>query len=446
DSAIVDESARWGGYLLTTNYTRNDHWLPELNNLLGYTNTPPNTANYFPLRSANVLNQYRSISLFPTVTAPVFNQQNGIVPVGFALTMTNNNGGGKIYYTTNGTDPRVYGSGAVALGALTYTNGSPVILNASTVVKARVLNGAWSPLNEAAFNVALLGIPIRITELMYNPVGGDAYEFLELQNIGAVPVDLSGFSFEGITYVFPSGSILAPGAIIVLASASNPAAFATRYPGVVVAGYYNDKLSNSGERIALLDQNGNTVISVDYQNSGGWPAAANGGGYSLEIINPNGDPDDPANWRASVAVNGSPGLIPVITPASTVRLNEVMADNAGVVTNGGTFPDWVELYNSGSNPVSVNNWSLSNSGNARKYVFPNTNIPAGGYLVVWCDSQSNAPGLHSGFNLGKNGESLFLYDAATNRVDAFSFGLQLANYTLGRIGLGTWQLNVPTPG
>ena len=45
------------------------------------------------------------------------------------LTMTNQNAGGKIYYTTNGTDPRVYGSGAVLFGALTYTNGIPLVLN-----------------------------------------------------------------------------------------------------------------------------------------------------------------------------------------------------------------------------------------------------------------------------------------------------------------------------
>src|SRR5205823_4027505 len=165
-----------------TNYTRNDQWLRELQNLLAYTNTPGNTPNYFPNRSTTVLNQYRSIGLFPSVSAPVFNQTGGSVPVGFALTMTNQNAGGKIYYTTNGLDPRVYGSGAVLFGALTYTNGIPIILNSSTVVKARVLNVTWSALTEGNFTVALLGIPIRITELMYNPVGGSTYEYVELQN------------------------------------------------------------------------------------------------------------------------------------------------------------------------------------------------------------------------------------------------------------------------
>ena len=37
------------------------------------------------------------------------------------------------------------------------------------------------------------GLPLRFTELMYNPVGGDPYEYLELQNTGDVPVDVTAF-------------------------------------------------------------------------------------------------------------------------------------------------------------------------------------------------------------------------------------------------------------
>jgi hypothetical protein len=65
--------------------------------------------------------------------------------------------------------------------------------------------------------------------------------------------------------------------------------------------------------------------------------------------------------------------------------------------------------------------------------------------VVWCDTNNAAPGLHTGFNLGRLGENLSLYDANTNRVDAVSFGLQAADYSLGRVG-GVWQLTTPTPG
>src|SRR3989442_8874918 len=71
-------------------------------------------------------------------------------------------------------------------------------------------------------------------------------------------------------------------------------------------------------------------------------------------------------------------------------------------------------------------------------------ISAGGYLVVWCDTNSAAPGLHTGFTLGRMGENVFLYDPNTNRADAISFGLQPPDYSLGRVA-GVWQLTTPTP-
>ncbi len=445
NTAIVDESARWGGYLLTTNYTRNDQWLRELNNLLGYTNNPGNTTNYFPLRSAIVLNQYKAIGLFPNVSAPVFNQPGGNVPAGFELTMANPNAGGTIFYTTNGTDPRVYGSGAVAPGALVYTNGTPLVLNRGVIVNARVFNGSWSALSAGNFTVGSLGVPLRITELMYDPIGGANYEFLEVQNIGPTPLDVSGYSFYGITFVFPSGTIIQPGAVLVLANNGSPSAWAARYPGVTVFGYYGGNLNNGGERIAIFDASGNLVTEVTYNNAGGWPTAAYGGGYSLELIDPYGDLNSPANWRASSAPNGTPGLPPVTPPLGSIVLNELMADNKTAVPNGGNYPDWLELFNSGANSVSLANWSLSDSGNARSFVFPaGTAIAAGGYLVVWCDTAVDDPGLHAGFALAKSGDQVFLYDANTNRVDAISFGQQVTDLSLGRVN-GLWQLTTPTP-
>ena len=446
NTAIVDESARWGGYLLTTNYTRNDHWLRELNNLLGYTNNPGNTTNYFPLRSANVLNQYQAIGLLPNVSAPVFDQPGGNVPAGFDLTMNNPNAGGTIYYTTNGTDPRVYGSGAVTPGALVYTNGTPLALNRSVIVNARVFNGSWSALSAGNFTVGSLGVPLRITELMYDPIGGANYEFLEVQNIGPTPLDVSGFSFSaGITFVFPNGTVIQPGAVLVLANNGGPSAWATRYPGVTPLGYYGGNLNNGGELVAIVDTSGQVVTGVTYNNAGGWPTAADGGGYSLELIDPYGDLNSPANWRASSAPNGTPGLPPVTPPLGSIVLNELMADNKTAVPNGGNYPDWLELFNSGTNSASLANWSLSDSGNARSFVFPaGITIAAGGYLVVWCDTAINDPGLHAGFALAKSGDQVFLYDANTNRVDAISFGQQITDLSLGRVN-GLWQLTVPTP-
>ena len=448
--SIVCESARWGD-VATANannpYTRELHYQRELNSLFSITNTASQTVNYFPLRGSNVLAQFRLNGIYPYVAAPRFSQHGGWVPSGYSLFMTNTNAASVVYFTTNGVDPRVYGSGAPSPQAALYS-GTPVSLGRPMIVKARALvNGAnWSALNEAAFSVGTLGVPLRITEVNYHPPGGDAYEFIELLNTGPTDLPVGGYYFQGISYTFPLYGTLPAGGRIVLASDTLPAAFAVRYPGVVVGGYFGGSLDNGGERLALLDPAGNTVVSVTYNDAPPWPAEADGGGASLEIIDPSGDPNDPANWRASAVLYGTPGLANSAPPALSIVLNEIMAENTATTNNGGAYPDWVELYNAGAGSVSLTGWSLTDGGNPRRFVFTNgPTLASGAYLVVWCDTNAAAPGLHTGFGLDRDGSGVFLYDANTNRVDAISFGPQLADVSIGRVFSG-WGLTGPTPG
>ena len=400
--------------------------------------------SFIPQRRAPLLAQYNNYGLFASSNAPVFSQHGGTVAPGFNLTMSANQGG-TIYYTTNGADPRVMYTGAVSNAALAYAG--PVSLNQSTLVKARALNGTnWSALTEANFAVATVGPSLRITEINYNPSGSTAYEFIELQNIGTAPVDLTGMNFEGVTFAFPTFSSLAGGARLVLASDFDPSAFTTRYPGVTVRGYYSGSLNNGGERITLKDANGNVITSLDYDDGGGWPASADGLGHSLEIVNPFGDPDDPANWRASTTLGGTPGAASTVSEPGAVRLNEVLAENLGAVNNAGAFPDFVELANTSGVAVDLSGWSLTDDVTAAEFMIPpGTSIAAGGHLVIWCDAATNtSPGLHAGFSLGRNGENIFLYNASGGLVDAFTYGIQLPNYSVGRVS-GEWTLNTPTP-
>ncbi len=98
EKAMVGESARWGDQHVgasTLPYTRDEHWAVEKTNLL---------RNWFPRRSAIVLQQFKNAGLYPRTDPPEFNQRGGKVPAGFQLTMTASNG--VVYYTTNGLDPR----------------------------------------------------------------------------------------------------------------------------------------------------------------------------------------------------------------------------------------------------------------------------------------------------------------------------------------------------
>jgi len=195
------------------------------------------------------------------------------------------------------------------------------------------------------------------------------------QRLGAIPLNIGNYSFSGINFSFPFGYTLASGQRIVLGNNANTNLFNARYPGVVVAGWYGGSLNNGGETITLFDApppagTGRIIVSVSYDDENGWPTAPDGSGYSLEIVDVNGDPDDPANWRASNAQNGTPGQVNSAAPSASVVFNEVMAENVSAVNHEGTYPDWVELANTTGSPIDLTGWSLTDDGNVLKFVFP----------------------------------------------------------------------------
>lgn len=382
---------------------------------------------WIPQRRAYVTNFFAAYGVAGAPGAPVFKQQGGRVPAGYQLTMTSAaTAGSVIYYTTNGVDPRIIFTGTVSADAKVYTAGQPITLRKNTLVKARVLtpSNTWTALTEALFEVSEFGAPIRFTEINYNPPGGDAYEFVELKNFSATRVDLSGMSFDGIDFRFPENSFVEPGAFVVLAPKSNPSAFAARYPNAPVTGYYDNSLSNGGERISFLDRIGNIVAWVDYKDAGGWPIEADGHGYTLELADRSIDPNSPAAWRKSASLYGSPGSYDEPATDTTVRLSEILPANGS--------PGWVELFNPTAGAVDLSNYCFGDTTSPRRYVFPaGSSIQSGSYLVV-------------NYNLPLSGGTLFLNDANTNRLDAVVFGAQLTNYSLARVD-GVWTLANPTP-
>jgi hypothetical protein len=211
---------------------------------------------------------------------------------------------GVIYYTTDGSDPRQKVSGAVNPQARVYE--TPLLITTTTQFRARALKGdTWSALNEITFEVETPEPTLSITEIMYNPPDGGDYEFIELKNTGGGQFDLSNMSFEGIIYIFPPGTLLEAGEMIVLVR--NPTAFARRYPGVGIDGVYDGQLSNKGEQVALKDADGRTIVSVKYDDENGWPLSPDGRADSLVVVDPDSDLNDPNNWRASANPYGSPG-------------------------------------------------------------------------------------------------------------------------------------------
>ncbi len=151
---------------------------------------------------------------------------------------------------------------------------------------------------------------LAISEIMYHPASGGV-EFVELMNIGANRIDLTGVRFgDGIDFSFAAATALDPGGRLVLTE--NTAAFAAVYgTGIGVAGEFQNatRLSNAGERILLLAGDGSTIRDFTYDDRLPWPTAPDGGGPSLVLIDPGANPDHslPASWRSSAAPGGNPG-------------------------------------------------------------------------------------------------------------------------------------------
>ena len=294
--AIACESARWGDSKRATPLTRNVEWVTEMNRVYG---------DYFNQRPGIVLGQLQAKAWFPGLAAPSFNQFGGIVSNGFRLALSVPTGA--IYYTLDGSDPRLRG-GAISSTALPYSG--PLTLNRSAHVRTRALSGTtWTALTEATFFVIHDLSGLLLTEIMYHLPGttnltSDQFEYLELKNVAATNLELSGLYFtNGLSYTFPVGTFLAPGHFFVLVS--DPAGFTNRYPAVRVDGVYSGKLSNSGETLTLVNVNGAPIFSVSYGTQPPWPSSPDGTGFSLVPVNPNlnPDPSNPLNWRASAVID-----------------------------------------------------------------------------------------------------------------------------------------------
>lgn len=151
-------------------------------------------------------------------------------------------------------------------------------------------------------------------------------------------------------------------------------------------------------------------------------------------------------WQTEPTISSawtvSPGAV-------TLRINEVLADNVASYQHRGAYRDAVELYNYGGSILDLQGFRLSDrADDPNKFVFPaGIRIGAGQYLVVSGDTLVGDEALSLGFGLSQQGESLYLFDPSGTLIDQITFGNQLTDRSIGRIGRdAVWTLNQPTLG
>ncbi|HEY6563995.1 MAG TPA: CotH kinase family protein, partial [Pirellulaceae bacterium] len=99
---MTPEIARWGGSGSLDSWPTPASWASAKNSYLN---------GVLPNQTAAVIGYYRGAGLYPATSAPVMNQHGGNASNGFRVTLSAPTG--TVYYTVDGTDPRLPG-GAVS--------------------------------------------------------------------------------------------------------------------------------------------------------------------------------------------------------------------------------------------------------------------------------------------------------------------------------------------
>ena len=262
--------------------------------------------------------------------------------------------------------------------------------------------------DSAFLNALALLRHLRISEIMYEPLGGTPYEFLELRNTGLLPLDLTGIRFtNGISFTFPSVT-LQPGEEVLVVG--DLAAFESRYGrSLNVAGVFGGNLDNSGETITLsLPLPFDAAILRFSYDPGWWPATA-GSGFALELEDPLALPrnfEDRASWAPGTEINGTPG-----------QGGDLVPD---------TFPEWLSFHDlnaledgDGDGLTALMEFSLG--------------------LDPFLDLGFNGPSSLPRIARGTTGQSVISFDLPANAAAAGGYGANDIVYTVeGSDNLEDW--------
>ncbi len=273
--SLIAECARWG-YRTPTNWESSAQTI---------------RTGLFPQRTTNLLGFLRTRGFYPTLDAPVFSQHGGSVSSGQAVSISA--GTGTIYYTLDGSDPRLAG-GNLSPTALSITAGAPIVLNLNSTLKARFRSGStWSALTAADFSVthplATAG-PYALSRWNANEPAGTAppnmrfFQSDQQDPVLASPMDqpwtqpfkltdrsrINGLGLPGIGFINTGSPQLTPGAgyvgaAVLALDTRGSQDIRVRWTGGTVAP--NDR----DHGIRLQYRIGNTTSFLDVPGPGGAP-------------------------------------------------------------------------------------------------------------------------------------------------------------------------------
>ena len=274
---------------------------------------------------------------------------------------------------------------------------------------------------------------------------GDYPDWIEIYNAYEVPVDLSGYyladdltdpdAMYQISDTYPdSVTVPAHGYLLFYANKDESSSVLN----------LNFKLSGSGEEIGLWNHVHQLLDSVVY-------------GEQTTDISFGRYPDGSENW--GFMSDYTPGVTNTNPnpPSVELYINEFMASNdAAYPGPQGDYPDWIEIYNPGTEDVMLGGYYMADdlTDSSAMFQIPDTypdsvTVPAGGYIVFYANKGDGSSVLNLNFKLSGGGEQIGLWDPDKNFLDSLTYGEQITDTSYGRFpnGADDWYfMGDITPG
>ena len=148
---------------------------------------------------------------------------------------------------------------------------------------------------------------------------------------------------------------------------------------------------------------------------------------------------------------------PKVNETGHLVINEFLASNDSTNTDEhGEYDDWVELYNGTDSIIDIAGMYITDDPlDIKPWQIPSTDptattIPPKGFLLLWCDEETDQGVLHVGIKLSRLGEFVILFESdRVTVIDSIQFGEMDTGISYGRETDGSqlWtHFSTPSPG